>query len=82
MCASSASSPSSPFTPEASATTFGESGDTSGFTAWAIALGLDPNNPNADADGDGVSNLNEYLQGRNPHVPDSPILGLEIFSPN
>ena len=37
--------------------------------AWEIAYGLNPNDPtdaDLDADGDGMSNLQEYLAGTNP----------------
>ena len=52
------------------------------FATWAAAHGLDPSAPNADTDGDGMNNFEEYIHGFNPHVPDNPILGLEIFTPN
>ena len=53
---------------------------------WEIAyfgyVGVDPN---GDADGDGVSNVVEYLQGRNPTkgaVADSSrIINLTVFKP-
>lgn len=41
---------------------------------WETANGLDPNNPadaSLDADGDGQSNLAEYLAGTNPQQPGS-----------
>jgi hypothetical protein len=52
-----------------------------GFAAWAIARGLDPDDPYADADDDGICNLDEFFQGLNPLVPDNPVLGLKIFTP-
>lgn len=42
--------------------------------AWELANGLNPANANdaqLDSDGDGISNLNEYLGGTNPLVPES-----------
>jgi len=56
--------------------------DVNGFAAWALAHGLDPNAPYADTDGDGICNLEEYLQDRDPHTRDASLLALEIFSPN
>ncbi len=43
-------------------------------------------NPNADADGDGVSNYTEYLQGRNPVVAGAGadsggVIGLQVYTP-
>jgi len=51
---------------------------------WEIQYGLNPlaNDALSDLDGDGVSNLNEYISGTNPtqtpgnHAPDPPILSL------
>jgi hypothetical protein len=37
-----------------------------GFEAWAMALGLDLNSQNLDADRDGISNYNEYVAGTSP----------------
>jgi hypothetical protein len=40
---------------------------------WETANGLDPTNPqdgNADSDGDSYTNLEEYLNGTNPHAGD------------
>ncbi len=42
---------------------------------WAVTYGLDPLDPNLaseDPDGDGYSNLMEFLNGTNPRVPDAP----------
>jgi chitinase len=52
--------------------------------AWEIRYGLNPlvNDALSDLDGDGVSNLNEYISGTNPaqtpgnHAPDQPVLSL------
>src|SRR5216683_3821885 len=41
---------------------------------WEIAHGLNPDDPsdaNADPDGDGLTNLQEYLLGTDPHNPDT-----------
>ena len=40
--------------------------------AWELANGLNPfaNDADGDADGDGISNLQEYLHGLNPQVAD------------
>ena len=51
---------------------------------WEMRYGLNPlvNDALSDLDGDGVSNLNEYISGTNPaqtpgnHEPDPPILSL------
>ncbi|MGA2864015.1 MAG: thrombospondin type 3 repeat-containing protein [Verrucomicrobiota bacterium] len=37
-----------------------------GYAAWASALGLALDSQNLDADGDGISNLDEYIAGTNP----------------
>ncbi len=37
-----------------------------GFEAWASVLGLEFNSQNLDADGDGISNFDEYVAGTNP----------------
>ena len=42
---------------------------------WEKRFGLDPNNPAdaaQDADGDGYTNLEEYLNGTDPRVPNRP----------
>ncbi len=42
---------------------------------FELAHGLDPNDPsdaNGDPDGDGATNLEEYLAGRNPTIDDYP----------
>jgi uncharacterized repeat protein (TIGR01451 family) len=44
--------------------------------AWELAHGLDPTNPadaTEDADGDGHTNLQEYLAGTDPHDPTSTL---------
>jgi len=41
-------------------------GDPSGFSAWSSTFFSNPPPPNADADGDGWSNLAEYLLGLDP----------------
>jgi hypothetical protein len=41
---------------------------------WEVANGLNPTNPgdaSEDSDGDGQSNLQEYLNGTDPNVSDS-----------
>ncbi len=51
---------------------------------WETKYGFDPNNPNGnnganvDLDGDGKTNLQEYILGTNPTVPDSANAGLKI----
>jgi hypothetical protein len=67
---SSANGPSA-FSSDAVATTLNQSQDPADFSGWAQAHGLDPNAPNADTDGDGISNYNEYLMGTNPLSPGS-----------
>jgi hypothetical protein len=47
---------------------------------WETANGLNPNNPsdaNQDPDGDGLSNLEEFQQGRDPNVFDLFFDGFE-----
>jgi hypothetical protein len=54
---------------------------------WEARYGLDPAHVNStvDPDGDGVDNLTEYLQGRNPRkgsVPDTMgAVNLQVFTP-
>ena len=46
---------------------------------WKIANGLDPNDPNVafeDPDNDGLTNLEEYQNGTDPHNPDTDGDGL------
>jgi hypothetical protein len=51
---------------------------------WETKYGIDPNNPNGinganvDLDGDGKTNLQEYILGTNPKVPDSANAALTI----
>ena len=52
--------------------------------AWEAQYGLNPvvDDASGDLDGDGVSNVNEYISGTNPaqppgnHAPDQPVLSL------
>jgi len=49
---------------------------------WEIAQGLDPLSPadaQADLDGDGLINLQEYLEGTNPKLSDSDSDGLNDY---
>jgi len=85
----------SAYTQEASATTgsvdgaggtggsggLGGGADASGFAAWALAHGLNPNTPYADSDGNGICDLEEYLMSQNADISGSPVAGFEIFSP-
>jgi hypothetical protein len=52
---------------------------------WERSQGLQPDNPAdaaGDPDGDGLSNLQEFLAGRNAHVPDPDVAGqLLVASP-
>jgi hypothetical protein len=46
---------------------------------WKVAHGLDPNSPTVafeDPDGDGLTNLEEFQQGTDPHNPDTDGDGL------
>ena len=56
--------------------------------AWELQYGLnlfDPNDAQTDSDSDGVDNLTEYLQGRDPTkeaVADSAgLVNLNVFTP-
>lgn len=59
------------FSSEAVTTTLDSSQDPSDFINWALSYGLDPNQPGNDADGDGISNYDEYLVDSNPLSSDS-----------
>ena len=51
---------------------------------WEVAHGLDPTvaNAAADTDGDGVADLDEYRQGRDPRAAAVPgSLALRVLTP-
>ncbi len=48
------------------------------FSTFAQFHGI-PNNPDADSDGDGISNGLEFLTGTSPVVPSSPVPALPVY---
>ncbi len=63
-----------------------EATDTDGdgmFDAWEVDHGLNPIDPDggADPDYDGLTNIQEFQQNRDPQKKDNPAIRLRIFSP-